>query len=65
LVPETPDDGDMEIDGAANTISVGAITCQNYDDDKNTLNISVRYFLFSSTSFANGKPICGFLSHFD
>jgi hypothetical protein len=28
VVPETPDDGDMEIDGAANTVSVGAITAR-------------------------------------
>jgi hypothetical protein len=28
VVPETPDDGDMEIDGAANTDRVGAITAR-------------------------------------
>jgi hypothetical protein len=28
VVPETPDDGDMEIDGAANTGRVGAITAR-------------------------------------
>jgi len=46
VVPETPDDGDMEIDGAANTGRVGAITARITMMIKTQNNITALFLNF-------------------